>query len=119
MPSKTPSRKRCRPVMSYADATTTRLLRMVLFEPQSHMLLAGAYGTPYGFAAWVFRYFSAPATTEARTSLRLGSLLGTRARSSRPATAVLAQSKAVAPKMSAVCTGEASTASAYFFSPVL
>src|SRR3954451_22480939 len=100
MPSNTAARNRSRPVMSYADATTTRLFRIVLFEPQSHMLFAGAYGTPYGCAFWISRYFSAPATTDARTLLRPGSLLGTRARSIRPAAAVLAQSKAPAPKMS-------------------
>jgi hypothetical protein len=83
------------------------------------MLFAGAYGTPYGWALWILRYFSAPATTEARTWLRPGSLFGTRARSRRPAAAVLAQSKAPVAKMSAVCTGEASTSLAYFFSPVV
>src|SRR4051812_19324678 len=95
------------------------LLRMVLFEPQSHMLFAGAYGTPYAWAFCTARYFSAPATTDLRTPARPGSLLGISARSSRPAAAVDAQSNAPAPKMSAECEGDASTSSANCFSPVV
>src|SRR3712207_1969912 len=95
------------------------LLRIALLEPQSHMLFGGAYGTPYPWAFWIARYLSAPATTEARTCDRPGSLFGTSARPRRPAAAVLPQSNAPGPQMSAVCTGEAVTASAYAFSPVL
>src|SRR5437762_3459398 len=106
MPCRTPSRYFGLPVRSKAYPMTIMLLRIWLLDPQSHMLLGGAYGTPHGCAVRVARYLSAPATTDCRTRSRSGSRLGTMARSSRPGTAVLPQSNADAPKMSAVCNGE-------------